>query len=49
MNILQGLKLRWDVSICDGRGEGLGGDTAAVATAACFRVRGGHRAYEHHF
>lgn len=42
MNILQGLKLRWDLSICRGEsgGEGLGGDTAAVATAVCLGVRG---------
>lgn len=42
MNILQGLKLRWDLSICRGEigGEGLGGDTAAVATVVCLGVRG---------
>lgn len=42
MNILQGLKLRWDLSICRGEsgGEGLGGDTGAVATAVCLGVRG---------
>lgn len=42
MNILQGLKLRWDLSICRGKsgGEGLGGDTAAVATVVCRGVMG---------
>lgn len=42
MNILQGLKLRWDLSICRGEsgGEGLGGDTAAAATVVCLWVRG---------
>lgn len=44
MKISQGLKLRWDLFICRGErgGEGLGGDTAAVATAVCLRLRG-HR------
>lgn len=42
MNILQGLKLRRDLCICRGEsgGEGLGGDTAIVATVVCLGVRG---------
>lgn len=34
MNILQGVKLRWDLSICRGEsgGEGLRSDTGAVVT-----------------
>lgn len=45
MNILQGLKLRWDLSICrgDSGGEGLCGDTTAVAAAVCLGLRGGLR------
>lgn len=41
MNILEDLKLRWDLSICRGEsvGEGLGGDTTAVASAVCLGVR----------
>lgn len=42
MNILQALKPRWDHSICRGEsgGEGLGGNTAAVATVVCLWVTG---------
>lgn len=40
MNILQGLKLRWDLSICGGKSKrkGLCGDTATVATVVCLEV-----------
>lgn len=43
MNILQGLKLRRDLSVCrgDSRGEGFGGDAAAAATVVCLGTRGG--------
>lgn len=42
MNILQALKPRWDLSICRGESaeEGLGSNTAAVATVVCGRVTG---------
>ncbi len=44
MNISQGLKLRWDLCFCKGEsgGEGLGGDTPAVATAVCLGVKRSH-------